>query len=225
MPATANMRKHMTLGQIYTNKISDIRILEAMAETPRELFVPAHLRGSAYVDEDLDVGGNRYLMEPLTFARLLDIANITPSDHVLVIGCLSGYPAVIASKLAAHVTAIDISESDLQRAYDTVATLGINNITCRHVADMKQGYASGAPYNVIVIHGAVAQVPQSLLDQLAINGRLVCIRNISQRIGQQGGLGKGLLISNQGDATQHHEYFDASCPLLPGFESVSRFTL
>src|SRR5690348_12087479 len=99
MPSSNTMRKHMIFGQLYTNDILDKRILDAMAAVPREEFLPEKLRGAAYVDDDLEVSPGRFLMAPLTFAKLLDLAEITPACRVLIVGCLNGYYAAVISKL------------------------------------------------------------------------------------------------------------------------------
>jgi protein-L-isoaspartate(D-aspartate) O-methyltransferase len=223
MTSSATMRNNMMLGQLLTNDIANKHILNIMTEVPREPFLPDNLRGAAYVDEDLHVGNGRYLMEPLAFARLLDLANITPECRVLNIGCLSGYSAVILSKLAAHVVAIDSDAAVTLQAREHMTRLGITNVNVQHVKHMTEGYALSAPYNVIVIGGAIHTISEGLGSQLAIGGRLVAIRNLAQRIGNKGGLGKGLLVERIDHTLQHREFFDASCPLLLGFEHSAGF--
>jgi protein-L-isoaspartate(D-aspartate) O-methyltransferase len=215
--------KNMVLGQILTNDVLDPRILRAMTETPRGEFVPASLKGAAYVDEELDVGNGRALMEPMTFARLLHMAEIAPECRVLTIGCLSGYSAVVLSKLASHVVAVDIDETLIAEARAHVERLKISSINIQQVKSLADGYAASAPYDVIVICGAIQFIPEQLGTQLAKGGRLVAIRNVAARIGVKGGLGKGLLIRRIHNQLQSREYFDAGTPLLPGFENKSGF--
>jgi len=223
MPASAAMRNNMMLGQLLTNDINDKRILAAMGEIPREPFLPEALRGAAYVDEDLNVGGGRYLMEPLTFAKLLDLAEITPECRALVIGSGSGYAAAVVGKLAGQVTAVDSDESQLQHAYDNMVRLHIANVNVKYVPNMADGFAANAPYNVIVIQGAVTFIPKLLAEQLAVGGRLVTVLNVASRPESRSGLGKGLLITRQDHTLQYREHFDASCPVLPGFEHATGF--
>jgi len=224
MPKSALMRNNMMLGQLLTNDIGDKRILDAMTAIPREPFLPEALRGAAYVDEDLSVGNGRYIMEPLVFARLLDLARVAPDCRVLVIGCLTGYSAAILSKLAAHVTAIDSDETAIQQARGHMERLTLSNVNLHHVKNMAEGYPLSAPYNIIVIGGAIDVIPETLSKQLAIGGRLVCVQNISKRVGSKGGLGKGLLVTRFDHTMQHREHFDASCPILPGFELKPGFS-
>jgi protein-L-isoaspartate(D-aspartate) O-methyltransferase len=223
MPSSATMRNNMMLGQLLTNDITDTRILDAMGEIPREPFVPEHLRGAAYADEDLHVGNGRYLMEPLTFAQLLDLAEINPTNRILNIGCLTGYTAAILAKLATHIVAIDTDEIAIQQARDHMQRLNISNVNVQHVKNLGDGYIVSSPYNVIVIQGAVNFIPDAVGDQLAEGGRLVTVRNIARRPDIKGGLGKGLLVTKIDGKLQYREHFDASCPLLPGFEQASGF--
>jgi len=223
MPSSALMRNNMMLGQLHTNDIADKRILDVMTEIPREPFLPESLRGAAYVDEDLAVGNGRYLMEPLTFAKLLDLAQITPNCRVLNIGCLSGYSAVILSKLASHVVAIDSDETAATQAHDHMKRLNISNVNVQHVNNMADGYALSAPYNAIVIQGAINFISEALGSQLAVGGRLVAVRNIAHRPDSKSGLGKGLLVTRLDHKLQYREHFDASCPILSGFEQEAGF--
>lgn len=224
MQSSTTMRKNMILGQLYTNDIADKRILAAMNAIPREAFVPEGLRGAAYVDEDLDVGNGRYLMEPLVFAKLLDLAEITPSCRVLNIGCHTGYSAAIAARLAGMVVATDTDAPALEAARQLLVQLKITNVNLQQVKSMTEGYALSAPYDAIIIQGAVNFISETLASQLAVNGRLVTIRNISRRADSGSGLGKGLLIKRLDQKLQYREFFDASCALLPGFEQEQTFT-
>jgi protein-L-isoaspartate(D-aspartate) O-methyltransferase len=224
MQKAAAMRKNMILGQLYTNEITDRRILAAMADIAREPFLPEGLRGAAYVDEDMEVLPGRYLMAPLTFARLLTMAEITPDCRVLNIGCLTGYSAAVLAKLAAHVVAIDSNAAAIEQSHEHMKRLNITNVNIQHVRNMADGYALSAPYNAIVITGAIHSVSEPLGSQLsADSGRLVTIRNTATRPDSKSGPGKGVLVQRLDHHLQYREHFDASCPLLPGFEQGSAF--
>ena len=224
MPQSNAMRKSMILGQLYTNDITDKRILQAMADIQREPFLPENLRGAAYVDEDMEVGGGRYMMAPLTFAKLLDLAEITPSDRILNIGSLTGYPAAVLSRLGAQVIAVDSDTNAIIQARTHMQRLGITNVNLQPVSTMSDGYAMSAPYNVIVIQGAIGFVSEALGSQLAVGGRMVAVRNIASRADSPSGLGKGLLVTRTGHKLQYREHFDAACALLASFEQPSDFT-
>jgi len=223
MTNSTTARKHMILGQLYTNDIVDKRILEAMADIPREPFLPEGLRGAAYVDEDMDVGNGRYMMEPLTFAKLLDLAEITPACRILNIGCLNGYSAAILSRLGAHVVGVDVDTNAIVEARTHMQSFGITNVNLQPVSTMSDGYAMSAPYNVIVIQGAIGFISEVLGSQLAVGGRLVTIRNIAKRSDSPVGLGKGLLVTRIEHKLQYREHFDASCAVLPSFEQPADF--
>src|SRR5688500_13182797 len=167
----ADSATNMILGQLYTNEVNDTRILEAMMRTPRESFVPKALHDAAYVDGDIDVGGGRVLLAPMTFAKLLNLAAITPECRVLDIGCLDGYSTAVLSKLAAHVVAIDTDADRIAQARQQLQ--GVGNIDLYVVKSLADGYASSAPYSVIVVEGAISFVPEALGLQLADGGRMV----------------------------------------------------
>src|SRR6185312_17139031 len=99
-------RLNMVESQLRTNKVTDEAILDAFLDVPRERFVPDHLAGIAYNDEDIPLGGGRYLLEPMVLARLLQLAGIGPEDGVLEIGAATGYATAILSRLAARVVAV-----------------------------------------------------------------------------------------------------------------------
>jgi protein-L-isoaspartate(D-aspartate) O-methyltransferase len=224
MTTSATARKHMILGQLYTNDIADKRILQAMAEIPREPFLPEQLRGAAYVDGDMDVGNGRFLMAPLTMAKLFDLATISPADRVLNIGCQNGYSAAILSRLGAGVTAVDSDTNAIIAGRMHMQSLGIGNVTLQPVSTMSDGYAMSSPYNVIVIQGAINCISDALGSQLAPGGRLVTIRNIARRTDSPTGPGKGVLVTRIDHKLQFREHFDASCAVLPSFEQVPDFT-
>lgn len=219
----ASPRKNMILSQVFTNEVTDRRILQAMNDVPREPFLPEHLRGAAYIDEDLDIGNGRALMAPLTFAQLLDLAEITPSCRVLNIGCMTGYTAAVIAKLAGHVVAIDIDAAAIEQARVHVKRLALRDIDLEPVRSLVDGYALSAPYDVIVISGAVGFIPEKLSSQLGAGGRLVTVLNRATRPDSRGGLGKGLLVKRVNHTLQHREHFDASAVILPGFEQETSF--
>src|SRR5260221_6338696 len=109
-------RTNMVESQVRTNKVTDQGIIDALLRVPRELFVPPPLRGIAYVDEDLDLGSGRHLMEPMVLARLLQAAALRAGDRVLVVGCGSGYPVALAAGLAGKVVGIESVPHHARRA-------------------------------------------------------------------------------------------------------------
>lgn len=209
-------RQSMVDSQIRPNRVNDGNVLAAMAEMPREAFLPKALHGVAYVDEDLPIGKGRYLMEPLVLARLLQAAAIQPSDVALIIGCGTGYSVAIASRLASAVVAIESDAKLAQAAGDTLTGLGFDTVAVMP-GDLKAGYAKQAPFDVILFDGAIAEVPESIAEQLAEGGRLVAV----VRPGQ--GVGKAVVVARENGLLSRREVFDANIPWLPGFEPVSQF--
>ena len=148
----------MIESQLRPNKVTDDRVLDAFASIRRELFVPEHLRAVAYVDEDLPLGGGRYLMEPMVAARLLQAAAIERTDTALIVGAGTGYEAALAAMLARNVVAL---EEDAELARRARAALVEHAIASVSVVEgpLPQGYRPRAPYDVILFGGAVAEMP------------------------------------------------------------------
>jgi protein-L-isoaspartate(D-aspartate) O-methyltransferase len=169
-------RKAMVDNQLRTNGITDRRILAAMGEVPREVFVPEARRSLAYVDVAHRLPGatGRSLAAPAPFGKLVQLAEIGPGDTVLDVGVGSGYSAAVLSQLAGNVVALEADPSLAQSARDALATAGIGGVTIVEDA-LDAGAPRQGPYDVIVIEGAVAAVPQKLLLQLKEGGRLVAL--------------------------------------------------
>jgi protein-L-isoaspartate(D-aspartate) O-methyltransferase len=206
----------MIEGQLRPNKVTDNRVLEAFAEIRRELFVPQHLRGAAYTDEDLPLGGGRYLMEPMVVARLLQAAAIDRKQQAMVVGAGVGYEAAVISRLGRGVSAVEDVE-DLARAGR--ADLVEHQIaTVTYVEEPpRQGHSARAPYDVIFFGGAVAEIPEEISSQLGEGGRMAAVLRTGP------GMGRATLITRTGGVLAHRVIFDAATPLLPGFEPRSGF--
>lgn len=212
----AAARLTMVESQLRTNKVTDEAVLDAFLAVPRERFVPAPLRGTAYVDDDLPLGGGRHLMEPMVLARLLQLAEIGRGDRVLEIGCATGYGTALLARLARSVVAI---ESDVELARQAMARLrelGIGNVAVLE-ASLTAGYPGRAPYDVILFEGAVASIPDAIAQQLADRGRLVAVLQEGE------GVGRAVLMSSVGGMLSRRPCFDASVPLLPGFQPAPSF--
>jgi protein-L-isoaspartate(D-aspartate) O-methyltransferase len=209
-------RHNMVESQIRPNRVTDTVLMEALAELPRENFVPKAMQGVAYVDEAIDIGEGRHLMEACVLARLLETAEVQPDDVALLIGCGSGYEAAVLSYLAGTVVALESNESLAKQANETLAELSIDTVAIID-GGLVIGYARQAPYDVILINGAVSEIPEPLSKQLAEGGRLVAI------VGE-GPYGKGTLVTRYNDVVTSREVFDAGTPTLPGFEPDSTFS-
>ena len=212
----AAARMNMVEGQLRTNKVTDDAVLSAFLAVPRERFVTNVLSSSAYVDDDLPIGNDRYLMEPMVFARLLQLAAITPADNVLEIGSGTGYGTAVLARLAGKVVAVEQDPVLAAQARDRLRELGvihIETIAGRHAA----GHSAGAPYDVIVIEGAVQAIPDAIAAQLAEGGRLVAV------LARESGMGQAMLMTRVNGLLSHLPEFDAAVPLLPGFERGPSF--
>ncbi|MFP6735481.1 MAG: protein-L-isoaspartate O-methyltransferase [Rhodospirillales bacterium] len=213
----AAARRNMVESQIRTNRVTDERIVAALGEIPRELFVGEDRAAIAYVDEALTLGGGRYLMEPMAFAMLLQAAEIGGDDVVLDIGCATGYSSAVLARFAGTVVALEEDTGFAARATELLAELKIDNVAVMEGA-LTAGHAGQAPYNAIVISGAVAEVPEVIIGQLADGGRLVFIE------ASEDGLGRGFLIGKYGESISRRHIFDAGSPILPGFERRPAFS-
>ena len=211
MPDYTAARRNMVDSQLCTNRVTDEAVLAAMGAVPRELFVPPRLAGVAYVDEDLALGGGRYLMEPMVLARLLQAAEIAPSDIVLDVGCATGY-----SRLAATVVALERDSTLAKTAQGLFAKLGIDNVVLVE-DDLRGGCPRHAPYDVILFQGAVSEIPARIAAQLGEGGRLVAVLAPPERTS------RAVLALKTEGVVSHRDLFDAATPPLPGFELVPGF--
>lgn len=217
----AAARANMVNCQVRTTDVTSHPLLEAMFEVPRELFVPAPMRFASYIDEDIEVspasedGPARHLMEPSPFAKLVQLADVRAGDTVLDLGCATGYSAAILSKLCESVIAMEPDGSLAGYAMETLSQLGIDNVAVVE-GSLREGYPKEAPYDVIVIEGAVAEVPATLLDQLRDGGRLVAI--IGESLA-----GRAHLFSKENGVISSRPAFNAAVPQLAGFERETGF--
>lgn len=211
-------RNAMVDSQIHTMGVVSDDILNAYRTVRREEFVPEGRRGIAYCDEDMPVAHGRCLMEPVTHARLLQSAQPKASDTVLDVGGATGYSAAILSSLVSRVIAAEPDAALLALAEATWKKFGCNNIV-PHQGAFAAGCAAHAPYNLIVINGSVAELPQPLLEQLATGGRLLAVvRRAGDRIGRA-----VLVTKSEAGAISERVLFDAAVPYLPGHEPRNGF--
>lgn len=215
----AAARRNMVDSQIHTNGVISEPVLEAFRTVPRELFVPDALRGMAYVDEDLPLGDGRFLMEPALLARMITAADVRAEDIVLNLGDLTGYSSAILSLLASTVVTLEPRAGLLDSARRVWADDGSYcNIAVIH-GDLAEGCPEHAPYSLILMNGAVAEVPGILLAQLSLHGRLIAVH---QPAGAR--IGTATLIERIGDekyATR--KLFNGATPYIHGFEPRPEF--
>jgi protein-L-isoaspartate(D-aspartate) O-methyltransferase len=210
MAAFEVARSHMLESQLRPNKVTDDRVLNAFASIRRELFVPEHLRPVAYIDEDLSLGGGRYLMEPMVAARLLQAAAIARTDAVLIVGAATGYEAALTAMLARSVLALEEDPELARRARAALADHAIASVSVVE-GPFYEGYRSRAPYDVILFGGAVVEAPQDISTQLAEGGRLLAV------VKPVNAVGRATLATRTGGVLAQRVIFDAATPFLPGF--------
>lgn len=209
-------RRKMVENQVRANKVTDAALLDALETLPRERFVPAERTGIAYVDEDLEIAPGRYLIEPMVLARLIQALAIGPGEMVLDVACATGYSTALLGRIAGTVVAVEEDEALLAKANELLNQLAVDNavaVAGRHA----EGYAKQAPYDAILVNGAMAAVPQALFDQLGEGGRLAAV------VKNGPGLGRATLFSKVGGLIGARILFDAGTPVLPGFAAVPAF--
>jgi protein-L-isoaspartate(D-aspartate) O-methyltransferase len=165
-------RDRMVKRDIAARGVSDPAVLEAMRRVPRHRFLPERLLGSAYDDRPLPIGLGQTISQPYIVALMTELARVSPSDRVLEIGTGSGYQAAVLSVMADKVYTIEILETLAQRARDALDAFGAANIEFR-VGDGYRGWPEEAPFDAIVVTAAPPRVPEPLVEQLAVGGRMV----------------------------------------------------
>jgi len=208
-------RINMVNNQLLTNKLRDDRIVQALLSVPRENFVPKTLQGVAYLDEDIALGSERILMEPMAFARILQAANIASTDIVLDIACATGYSTAVLAQLAATVVGLETDESAVAAAEAQLEALQIDNAAVV-VGYLAAGCEEQGPYDCILVNGAVEVLPEAYASQLAEGGRLVIIE-------RKGPLSQAVLYANRDGLVSRRELFDAMAPVLSGFQAATSF--
>lgn len=212
---SATARQNMVDCQVRTSDVTDQRVIEAMLTVPREAFVPDAKVPTAYLDLNLEVGENRFLLKPFVVAKLLQAAEIRETDTVLVVGCASGYTAALAAKLAGQVHATDPDAALVSRARASLDRLGLASVALR-VAAPAEGNPAHAPYDVIVLDGATEVVPEGLYRQLKEGGRLVGVF-------ATGNVSRATIVTHSHDDFGSWILFDATARTLPGMRRVPEF--
>lgn len=217
----AAARLNMVEGQLRTNKVTDAAVLDAFLAVPRERFVQPSLRGTAYVDDDAPLGNGRCLIEPLVLARLLQLASIGPTDKVLEIGCASGYATALLARMAASVVALESDPRLAARARALLQELGCTTASVVEGA-LTEGWRANAPYDVILLNGAVGTIPRAITDQLAESGRLVSVM-APENDAPASGMGEAVLVTRAEGVISSRPAFDAAVQALPGFARAPSF--
>ncbi len=208
----AQKRRMMVDNQLRTYDVTDQSLLAAMDDVPREAFVPQTDRELAYTDRAVPLAEagethGRQLMSPMTFARLVQAAEIEDTDRVLVAAAGTGYSAAVLSRLAAEVVAVESDPALVARARAALETLAVSPVSVVP-GNPAEGHSAGAPYDVIIVEGAFEAEPSTLLQQLADGGRLVGVRGFGRSASV-------VVIRRSGDDTGETFVTNAAAPPLP----------
>lgn len=212
----AAARAHMVDSQVRPNKVTDPRILHAMRTLPRERFVPAEAASLAYADEDVRLGKGRFLMEPMVLARLLQTAAPVQGEVALVVGAATGYGAAVLAACGARVTALEEDQDLFATAQSLLAALapGVTVVS----GPLAAGHPGGGPFDVILIEGAVHEIPAAIAGQLRSDGgRLVGV------IAGSGRTNQAILAEATPGGLRATPIFDCATPLLPSLIPAPAF--
>jgi len=213
-------RRMMVDGQVRTSDVTDLRLITAMLAIPRERFLPPAQKSFAYFDLDLPLGAQdekkplRYLIKPMVLAKLIQAADIRDGDHVLDVGCGTGYSTALLARLAGAVVALEEEAALARQAQENLQALGVANVQVVS-GPLADGFPSRAPYDAILLNGAFEAAPATLLGQLRDGGRLCGV--------MRGAAGKAMLYRSTGGVVSGRPIFDAAAPLLPGFAQPPAF--
>lgn len=204
----AEARNRMVDSQVRPNKVTDPRIIAAMRRLPRERFVPPGQAVRAYADEDVPLGDGRVLIEPMVMARLLQLTAVSAGERVLVVACGSGYGAAVLAECGARVTALEDAPALLAVAREALAEFApsVNLVS----GPLAAGWPAGAPYDVILIEGAVRSIPKLIGEQLhQETGRLVAVCTDGN------GTSQAVLAEATVAGLRTQPMFDCATPAIP----------
>jgi protein-L-isoaspartate(D-aspartate) O-methyltransferase len=217
MPHDAQQRRQLVDGQLRTADVNDKALLAAILETSRESFVRPQDRSFAYIDRDLSVAPDgavepRFMLAPMVFGRMAQAAAVKTSDRVLDVACGTGWSAAVLGRMAAEVVALDNDTMIAAAGHALGHQSGIELVA----GDLASGVPAKAPFDVIILEGAIEVEPKALLDQLADGGRLVAVVGKGQS-------GRITLWTKSGTEIGSVALLNAAAPLLKGFTKAPGF--
>jgi protein-L-isoaspartate(D-aspartate) O-methyltransferase len=218
MSDTSVQRLNMVESQVRPSDVVDRRIIRAMSEVARETFTVPAFADLAYMDEALPVNeahgaARRKILPARTFAKMVQALDLEADARVLDVGCATGYSTAILARLAKHVVGLDTDPALVARARELLR--GVSNV--EFVAgDLTGGWAQGAPYDALLVNGALEVMPEALLRQLKPKGVAVAILGA-------GAAGRATVWTRNGDVFSARDLFNAGAAVLPGFAAPARF--
>lgn len=218
----ARARKSMVDSQLHTAGVVDAAILDAFSSVPRDAFVPASVKSVAYCDDKVSLGRGRFLLPAMVHAKMLQAAQPQPHEIALDVGCATGYSSAVLARLVSTVIALDSDPAMSGQVEKLCENTGACNVLAVQ-GPLPDGFKKHGPYDLIMVNGACAEVPLSLVEQLAPEGRmLLVLKPAGQKsasaciVRRQSGVGKTAFSS--------YTLFDALVPYLAGFEPKTEFT-
>lgn len=211
----ARLRTKMVDGQVRPNDVTDLRLIDAMLEVPREPFMPSGKTELAYVDLNVPLAGGRALIQPMVLARTIQAADVTSTDKVLEIGAATGYSTALLARIAGAVTAVEEDPALVSAARGALEQVGASRVQIVQ-GPLTVGHAAGAPYDVIFLWGSAEILPDAIVAQLADGGRLLVVEG-------QGQAARAMLYTRSGAEVSGRVLMNAAVPPLPGFAREKTF--
>jgi protein-L-isoaspartate(D-aspartate) O-methyltransferase len=214
----AALRQRMVDNQIRPSEVTDHDLIKAFLEVPREVFVEPAERPFAYSDRELRLpaaAGERRMIDPVQLARLIQALQVGSQSSVMVVAAGTGYSAALLARLAGRVSAVEEDETLAALAEEKLRAFGAANATVVH-ARLIEGWPARAPYDAILVDGAVEFVPDALIRQLAPEALLAVIERDDR-------ISRAMLYERVGERATRWPLFEAWAPLLPGFVKKREF--
>ena len=211
-------RKNMVENQIRANKVTSLNVINAFLDVPREKFVPDALQEISYVDEDIQLSRNRFMMKPMILARLFQSLSLKGNENILHVGSNTGYGSAILSRMCSSVISLESDKKLFETSIHTFSNMGFDNVVPLH-GSMENGVEKEAPFDIIFIEGSIETEPKSLFSQLNENGKLIAIirpANIK--------IGKAKLFFKISNEIGLENLFDAQVSKLSIFKSKTKFS-
>jgi protein-L-isoaspartate(D-aspartate) O-methyltransferase len=212
----ATARRRMVDGQVRVNNVTDLDVITAMLELPRESFVPAAQAPIVYSDGEIRIDAGRSLLTPMVLAKLVQEAGVEPGGRVLDVACGMGYSSALLARLGANVVALEDDAERERRCAEALARVRAENVTVVR-GPLDAGWPELAPYDVILVNGRLEVEPLRLFEQLKEDGRLLGVFG-------SGPLGKATIYRREkGEVGGGRPLFDAAAPVLPAFARPPAF--
>ncbi len=217
MPDYAAMRQTMVDTQLRPSNITNAAVLHAFATVPREIFVSGANQPTTYSDDCIKLEDHGFMLPPALLGQLVQALNLKTGDHVLAIGCNTGYTAAVLGYLSKQVVTLTDTSDKALKSENHLSHCRICNVQVVH-GPLEHGWIQQSPYDAILIEGAVPEIPEVLIKQLADQGRIVAILQH-----EKNKLGTVCLFQRLGSNINKQQLFKLSCPTLQAFSTPHKF--